>query len=383
MDVVALLVALGWVQPRRARLCEHQLAGVAGSAWVEFEWTCEAGLADVGLRTARHPKETVVPKEAPGLAPENYERLNHSFYSTEPHDFFGRRLGLLLLAASRGRDLDALGEAGIEVGLLKIGRAPDAPPISEDERLEDDRLREKFVLTEAASLLHHASETLLRLYLAHEELPPCPWLEVARERHFAAFKAKVRKRIVERVADDDYLDALARVFYGSADPLPEITPDAWRDSLENIASWLRHFGRWFLDDAGIYNAAKHGLAIQADQLSFRIMPTDQPDAGIGADGDAVTFLQLDDEGRWRIANRWIDLNELLVATWMATQLLGNLWMIGKWRYTEERPEQVKFFEGPLYGAFREALAKERSGIVPTHLSMTLTYYRTAEDGPDA
>jgi hypothetical protein len=324
-----------------------------------------------------------VPKEAPGLAPENYERLNEGFYSTEPHDFFARRLGLLLLAAARGREMSALFEEGIEVGDVKLGRAPDAPPLSEDELLEDDRLRERFVLTEAASLLHHASETLLRLYLAHEELPPCPWLEVARERHFAPFKAKVRSRIVERPADDDFTEALARVFYGPSDPMPEISPHDWRGSLENIANWLRHFGNWFLDDAGIYNATKHGFAIQADRLSFRLTPTGQSSAVLDADGDAVTFLQLDDEGRWRIANRWIDLNELLVSTWMATQLLGNLWTIGKWRYMGERPERVKFFEGPLYMAFREALAKKKSGFVPTHLSMTLTYYRVGEGDLDA
>ncbi len=39
----------------------------------------------------------------------------------------------------------------------------------EEQDAED---RERFLLADSEILLHHASETLLRLYLAHEQLPP-------------------------------------------------------------------------------------------------------------------------------------------------------------------------------------------------------------------
>src|SRR5690349_6380569 len=55
-----------------------------------------------------------------------------------------------------------------------------------------------FVAAESEVLLHHVSETLLRLSLAlapsaDGEVPDAPWLELARERSFRSFKKRVRR----------------------------------------------------------------------------------------------------------------------------------------------------------------------------------------------
>ena len=46
------------------------------------------------------------------------------------------------------------------------------------------------------NLLHHASEALLRLYLAHEPLTACPWLDMARVRSPGKFKQIVEARFL-------------------------------------------------------------------------------------------------------------------------------------------------------------------------------------------
>jgi hypothetical protein len=108
-------------------------------------------------------------------AAENHRELNEAFYRARPHAYFNQRLETLVLIAGKSGQLDELLAQGVTLGRLKAGGAP-TPDLTEHQRAEAEQDRERFVIAEAEVLLHHAAETLLRLYLAHEGLPPCPWL---------------------------------------------------------------------------------------------------------------------------------------------------------------------------------------------------------------
>src|SRR6185312_3755664 len=113
----------------------------------------------------------------------------------------------------------------------------------------------------------HVSETVLRYYLAHCPDPSgrfraCPWLDLADEVNFAAFKRAVELRFAD---DSDELtdrrrDDVTRTFYlgsnGGTDDPAEL--ERLARSVDEIERWLRHFAGYFLDDARLYNAMKHG-----------------------------------------------------------------------------------------------------------------------------
>jgi hypothetical protein len=104
-----------------------------------------------------------------------FDRQNELFYSQQPTSYFRDRLTLLGLRAARSDELaDVIGD-GFVWGKLHIGGGDDED-LSEDE--EETRLT-RFVITESQVLLHHTSETLIRMFLAHAGRPQCPWLEMA------------------------------------------------------------------------------------------------------------------------------------------------------------------------------------------------------------
>ncbi len=125
------------------------------------------------------------------LATENYAALNERFYEASPHEYFDQRLGLLLLAAGKPEEVEKLLQGGISFGQLGLRATQDEAQHATESPETKQRKRERFITAEAEVLLHHASEALLRLYLAHEPvigadgppaIHPCPWLQIARLR---------------------------------------------------------------------------------------------------------------------------------------------------------------------------------------------------------
>lgn len=305
---------------------------------------------------------------------ESAPRLNEGFYNAEPHEYFSYRLHLLMMAGDRSVDLAEFTRRGLTIEGFKAGPAD----VHEDGR-ETER-RHRFVITDAAALLHHASETLLRFDLAHEPLLPCPWLAIVRERSFSRFKKSVRARFVDAPKDDPAnRDALARVFYGTADRTKLTpTPDAsdFETGLANLEAWMRFFAQEFLDNAHLYNSVKHGLAVQPGSAAMQL----DDGSVISAEGPSVAYLEermLDGRRVWAETTHWLKIGHLLAATYFGILLMRTLWEIGRARYRQTMPERIRLFTDPKLEDF---LLAGGEGIVITKMSMNLLYYADDVEG---
>src|SRR5688500_1397301 len=178
------------------------------------------------------------------LAPEQFPGLNRAFYGTRPWEYFRHRQRYLLLAAGAPEKLLAIGREGVKVGRLNF-KLEDEPDSGADEEAREEDDRKRYVLAETEVLMHHASETLLPLYLAHGGRPECPRLEMARVRSPGDFKKRVEKRFVSS-DPDAHRSALSLVFFG-ADAREKITPtpdaEDWEQGIMNVEAFLRHFTR--------------------------------------------------------------------------------------------------------------------------------------------
>ncbi|HYM58637.1 MAG TPA: hypothetical protein VES79_11805 [Solirubrobacteraceae bacterium] len=311
------------------------------------------------------------PKRDPDylLAAENDKSLNETFYRARPYAYFNQRLESLLLVAGKSEELAELLAEGVTVGKLTAGGVPVRTDLPEQERAEVREDRERFVIAEAEVLLHHAAETLLRLYLAHEDLPPSPWLALAGERHVAAFKAKVAE-LGEELGDEQRQGKLAAVFFGSVDRTDlQPTPDeeTWNVGLRNVATWLAWYAAHFLD-AGVYNAAKHGLAVQAGESAFQFGDDDL----ISRSGPSLAYIEMREDARkrrrWRQTTQWLDLDRWLAYIFMACRLMKGLMNVGRARYTGAGLTHLDALGIP---AFEQTVA---GGIQFDKLSMDLLYY---------
>lgn len=315
------------------------------------------------------------------LAPEQFPELNQAFYATRPWEYFRHRERLLALTAGAPEKLLAVGREGVQVGRLHFQL--DGDSAGETQDAED---RERFLLADSELLLHHVSETLLRLYLAHEELPPCPWLEVARVRGPGAFKKLVQRRFVEELPEDERRRRAAGVFFGTSRPeglTPQPGIERWNEGLDNIEAFLLHYARHFLD-ADVYNALKHGLVVRlGDSLT-------QLDDGelIKAQGPALEYLsqRKDASGRlrWNRSTRWLEFDRSLVFVFMATRLMESLWSIARARYLGDEPPPINLWSEPAYGQVADRLEEgQDSAILVDTMHMELAYYLDPDHPEDA
>jgi hypothetical protein len=152
------------------------------------------------------------PREDIGLSPANYPAVHEEFYAGDPADYFLRRLQGLLILKGEPEALRALMTDGIDAGRVRLQLVPGGGPgaISEED---DAEARDRFLTADSWLLLHHASETLLRLYVAHATNGPCPALEVARGRGPGDFKKKRASclRVLPRISPKTGSSSTARL----------------------------------------------------------------------------------------------------------------------------------------------------------------------------
>lgn len=267
-------------------------------------------------------------KEDRGLSPDSAQILDERFYSAQPWAYFRRRLVHLGLTADPSSEFALPIGASFKVGPVEIRLEPS--DAEDDEADVSSITTTRFVAIEAEMLLHHVSETLLRLALAH--LPPrspqpveSPWLAIARERSFSNFKNLVRERFVEREPPATRPDMEALF-----DLHPEDDEAAANERLDDLARYLSYYASIFLD-SDAYNAAKHGLALRGEQSNLKVQIEDRE--LLDVTGYNLDFLRVvedsDQRSRWAITKRWFSLEVSIALVWLATSLLENLWSVGR------------------------------------------------------
>ena len=329
------------------------------------------------------PRRERDPRKDPDrlLAREQFPRLNERFYSSRPWEYFRVREHALLLMAGASEQAAAILQEGVEVGKLRV-TLPCAA--DEQEAAEGKQAVERYVLTESVALMQHAVETLLRLYLAHEVLPECPWLELARTRTPGAFKRLVQERFAGDLPESERRARVAAVFFGSRERDAEgaMPEQVWLDGTANLEAFLYHFAREFLD-ADIYNSLKHGFAVQAGDSLMQLGDGEL----LKADGPAVEFLSIreDEHGYrlWNITTRWIEVDRTIAMTFIATQMMESIWNIARARYLRDLPVQVRPWTHPT---FRDAMNRlepgQDSAVFVEQGHMPLTYYIDPNGPPE-
>jgi len=380
-----------------------------------------AGAACAAARRAAGYPAYVPKKPSPddNLSPLNFRSLNATFYAAEPADYFNRRLHNLILVAGNREGLDQLLSEGVRFGSLTVGGQPpkadseatgtpdgeaaSGQPTSRRGRDADDgaakreqeaaRSAAHFVSAEAELLAHHAGETLLRLYLAHEfaaggPAPSCPPLDLARLRSFTEFKERVRLRFGERsdAEDREHRNAVARVFHATdvrENLLPAPPPvDLWEKSLANIEGYLRAFAHQHLERAPLYNAAKHGLALTPTEMSV------QMDDGslLKAEGQVIQYLEVRDDRhdrpRWQQVTHWVKADRQMALVFRTCQLIEALWETARYRYLASRRGtgyNLNLFAGASYSELLFSGEQPKSGIVVEDMRVELLYETSDED----
>jgi hypothetical protein len=262
------------------------------------------------------------------LHPLDTEALNRAFYAADPADYFARRFrAVVALAAHTDEQLRAEEKVYYYGGIqLTVPDSRTDPP--------DERGHERFVLIEAEMLVHHLAETLLRMFFAHAVGPDAPWTEVSKLRGFGDFK-----RRVEGVLRTEKRDALRRdiafVFLGHREPpadLDEAGRQSWRDAVDRIGGYVSYFGQLLLDRADTYNAAKHGMAMQAGSSAIQMPGVPE----FSADGPSIAYLGVQREKGGKrqlvVRTRWLEVEQDLAASFIGIHLLRGLWLTARIRY---------------------------------------------------
>lgn len=304
------------------------------------------------------------------LAPEQFGGLNTRYYAARPWAYFTLRLRALALMAGAPEKLVEIGREGVKVGRLNY-------KLDGDETAEEKEDRERFVLAESAALVAHAGETLLRIYLAHEGRPECPWLEMARDRTPGEFKRRVGDRfpVEGETESDDDLGRVTEVFFGAArrEALTPTPPEPdWIAGAKNLEAFLRHFARDFLDP-DLYNTLKHGFAVLPGDSMMEF-----GEGVLKAEGPAIEYLSRRrgkaGTPRWFATTRWMDPESNLAFTFLASRLIESLWAVARARYLGEPLPSIDLWLKPRYEEVRRRVRDAETGVFVDQMHMELLYY---------
>ena len=309
-----------------------------------------------------------------------FYRLNEEFYSgNAPSTYFRDRLTLLALrAAKRDALADAAGD-GILWGQLWI--ASDDQSNADMPEGYEEAAHTRFIATESQVLFHHTVEALLRMLLAHEGWPECPWLRIAAQKDPGAFRDAVAE-LAKSSWPEELTTRVAEVFMGGL--LEEPTPE-WTEHRDNAIRLIRILAARLNDQSTLYNAAKHGLTMIGGTASIHFVPAAQnpeepefdpaaPSAQIiherglvGANGINAVYLEREGKAKtgytWHHVTRWFSPQEAALLTHVALILMDALWTVAKVRYLDHAPpERMRW----VNGAVLDALGKiNRGGPVQT------------------
>jgi hypothetical protein len=197
----------------------------------------------------------------PKLAHELFSELNATFYEDDPSEYLLVKIEAVTLMLAPAEALTPAYGSERVVGAFR----------REGTTVPSKEARDRYVRTESVLVMHHACETLLRLFFAHSEKQDCPWLGMAASVNFADFKEKVSAAL----RSGFNRDAAALVFLGGTDP-DDSALDMEVDNFDDtVSAWqlvLETAAHTILSESFLYNAAKHGLTIvhtdESTQMAF-------------------------------------------------------------------------------------------------------------------
>ena len=323
--------------------------------------------------TTRRPPETgrnTMQSADKDLIPDQFPEMNRRFHDSHPADYFDLRLATLLVAASRSDVIQTTLRDGIEIGLLKL-RAGD------DDIAGTDNIS-RYAITDAIVLLHHASEALLRLYLAHERQPECPWLEMARLRGRGVFPRGIERLITERDSKHQR-DNVSRWFLGSdvAHVIERGGPDgrSGKDAVEGANQFLVATAERLLKESDVYNSAKHGMSVLPGDRGMKYGDHDFP-IDLSMNGPSLAYLEMRPKQpkvrkRWAETTTWVQLDGSLAWIRLVTQQMRNLWSVAGLVYLDIPASINPIFPDQVQAVV--TAGKTNTYNIDT-LSMELAYY---------
>ena len=215
-----------------------------------------------------------------------------------------------MLAATNHETVRQALNEGVGVGTLQWAGGADALP-AEDEDLA------QFAALEATILFHHAAEALLRLLIALEGKPPCPWLEITRMRQPGVFPKAV-KDLRRRLSDEATKDMLVEVFYGRAnqhDAAPGYDAETWDDQVTGITDLVFECAQRLSAESALYNSAKHGLSTVQGRAAMSFGSPGEPPALKTTDTPSITVLEIAKRGDGRRNGSRRHTGSLRTALW--------------------------------------------------------------------
>ena len=270
--------------------------------------------------------------------------LNGQYYQEEgPDDYIlGRLYALVAVGGSTDGFMDLIAPGvefrGARISLQKaVGEDDEAAAREQNQRFLDH-----YVRIEVHSLKHLAIETLLRLFLGHRNLPPCPWLEISRMTSPGEFKRAVRSAIVDAATEE--LDRDVGQLFFASDRLQGRLTDDDLEAAKNLAAFMRRFASGWLVEAKSYNSTKHGLTAIPGDAVFELGPVGEELTKVG-EGDSLAHLTSKRKGsserHWSLTTRWIRPSEAMGTIVIVRLMLTSLWSIARCRYGFAT-EAVKF-----------------------------------------
>jgi len=312
-----------------------------------------------------------------GLAKEQIVELNQEFYSDYFEEYFKIKL-LLLGEIITNPELfcDVMNKQKIKIGVLEIN--PESTNL-------DKELISKYAKLEMSVTYYHCLETFLRVFLAHIEIKPSPWLEISRETNYKIFKESLitlsegNFNFTYQGLSSDEL--ITYVFCGHKQLTEEV------DNSEGVLNAWKEWIKWAAKETITmydYNAYKHGLAIHSDTRGFSL--GNEIEGQIKVSNDSLKFLSKNKkEDRWvwekRVVFTPLDYRGACIS--IIQSLIRNILTIGKRTYLGTDFESLDFLPDetctPQYFMKLSNKDKNEFGLVAKGYSMELLYYKRKDE----
>jgi hypothetical protein len=317
----------------------------------------------------------MVRAEDENLDPDQWADLNAEFYRAEPEAYFIRRLRYLVLAIADAPAVRAAQCEGVEYGEIAV------PPEADEY---DSEGAVAYGAMETTNLLHHLAETIMRLYLAHEGRPDCPWLEVARLRAPSEFKARL-ETLRGSLHERETVKRLLTVFRAATtaaemDPTGSLSDEQWEEYADGLVKMVDSLCSLLLGEASLYNATKHGLAVVPSKGGFSLTSVTGPEFVAASQGPTVVHLDRGEPAeqgvrKWRRVYAPVPIESNIAMSQFLITQLRSLWMVARARYDHTPAGPVPYvthFPASWIDHLQQ-LGNEGQGVIISQVTRTLAY----------